>query len=79
MKPDTYEAQLAREQLYCLLNRCPLEGNSDDCQFCRWREEPLDLRHHWLLELDDEECIELARKHRDCLESQIHAVHTVHV
>lgn len=72
MTPDPYEAQLAREQLYGLLNRCPLEGNSDDCEFCRWREEPLDLRHRWLLELEDAECVAMSHKHRECLESQIH-------
>lgn len=72
MSVDAYEAQLAREQLYGLLNRCPLENNAETCEFCRWRDEPLDLRHRWLLDLDDEECLALARKHHECIESQLH-------
>lgn len=78
MRCDPYEVQLAREQLYGLLNRCPLEGDSEHCEFCRWRDEPLDLRHRWLLDLEDEECLTMAHKHRECLESQLHDQRIVH-
>jgi len=68
---DTHEVELARDVLYGALNRCPLECSLQDCQFCEMREEPLNLRHQWLLQLDDVECVTLARKHRECVRSQI--------
>lgn len=74
MKLDTYEVELAREQLHGVLNRCPLECSLEDCEFCEVRDESLDLRHHWLRDLDDADCLRLARKHRECLQSQLETV-----
>ena len=73
MSYDTYEVELARSVLYGCLNRCPLECSLEDCQFCEMREESVNLRHQWLLQLDDADCMLLARKHRECIESQLHA------
>lgn len=76
MQVDTYEVALAREVLYGALNRCPLEScdcELGDCELCELRRMSLNARHRWLLDLDDTECLELARKHRECIHHQLHA------
>lgn len=77
MKYDPYEVQLAREMLYSVLSRCPLEGSDDDCQLCELRERSLHERQQWLLDLDDHDVMQLAIKHRECVEAQVHAAEGV--
>lgn len=72
MRHDPYEVELAREMLYAVLSRCPLEGSTEDCQLCSTRQQPLADRQRWLLALDDDECLRLAREHRACIAHQVH-------
>lgn len=73
MRHDPYEVEFAREMLYTVLSRCPLEGAVENCRLSAVREQPLAVRQRWLRELDDAECLRLAREHRACIAAQLHA------
>ena len=64
-----YEAhRLAREILYGVLNRCPLEGQVEDCHTCMIRDQAQSLRDQWKLDSRTVDFVDLARKYRECME-----------